>query len=618
MVALTGIRSGLALVLLASGAVIAEDCPDFNPHNNLYWGDLHVHTRYSLDASTQDTRTTPAQAYAFARGEGIGIQPWENGKPLRRLQLERPLDFAAVTDHAELLGEVELCTREGSPAYDSLWCKGFRGFPRTAFFMFNTAAASGRRLGICGDAGQRCLDAASDVWGVMQAAANEAYEACEFTSFNAYEWTGASENLANIHRNVIFSGAQVPALPPSFLEAGSAEALYSQLQADCLEGIEGCDVQVIPHNSNLSDGFMFPVGEIGTPVDADTRRRFETLVEVLQHKGSSECYYSPGVTEDELCAFEQLPYDKFSGKFQTWTLQPPQADDGFLRAVLNDGLDVRAQLGSNPFEFGFIGSTDTHLGTPGAVAEVDFAGHGGAGAPAGDGLPQGLVDDLEYSPGGLAAVWAPQNRREDIFDAMRRRETYATSGPRIELRLFAGETLPGDLCEQVDFAAAGYAAGEPMGSVIRGAAQARIAVAAQRDALSLPLQRLQVIKGWLDDKGEHHQRVYDIAGNADSDAGVNLTTCEPHGEGANQLCDVWADPDFSPTQQAYYYARAVENPSCRWSQRICAAAGVDCARPDTVPDDLEACCSDTHRPVIHERAVSSPVWYYPVLSESPE
>jgi hypothetical protein len=617
----------VALVLPV--AVLANDgpdsrCRDYNPDNNVYWGDLHIHTRYSLDASTQDTRTTPAQAYAFARGASLGIQPWHDGQPVRRLQLARPLDFAAVTDHAELLGEVALCTDEDSFAYNSLYCRGFRAFPRLAFFIFNSRAAAGGRLGLCGDDGERCLDAASGPWADIRsaaAAANDDAPDCRFTTFVGYEWTGAAENLANLHRNVIFRSEAAPDLPPSFIDSGgSVETLFRQLEEECVNAGNGCDALVIPHNSNLSDGFMFP--RPGSPqaysdaVSADRRRMFETLLEVYQHKGASECFYSPGVTEDELCAFEQLPYNKFSGKYASWGREKPAADDGFARQILRDGLSFRRDLGSNPYELGFIGSTDTHLGAAGAVSEEGFAGHGGAGVPARDEVPRGLVDDLEFNPGGLVAVWAPENRRAPLFDALRRREAYATSGPRITLRLFAGEALAPSLCESPDFVAEGYRQGRPMGAVLEGGKQLRLAVSAVADpgtelSPGLPLQRLQIVKGWIDAAGQPHERVYEVAGDPDNGASVDIDTCLASGDGFSQLCKVWQDPAFSPDQHAYYYARAVENPRCRWSQQICVANGVDCRDPSTIGDGLDGCCRADHRPVIQERAVTSPVWHYP-------
>jgi hypothetical protein len=602
-----------------------QPCRQQHPLNQVYWGDLHVHTRYSLDASTQDTRTTPAQAYDFARGAEIGIQPWQDGKALRHIRLQRPLDFAAVTDHAEMLGEVEICTTPGMEGYDGWSCKVFRWFPRIAFYLFNYTAASGERLGFCGDDGALCREGARRPWQEMQVAAEAAYdrsEDCQFTAFVAYEWTGASENLGNTHRNVIFRNAEVPALPVSFIDSDKlAVNLYRQLDEACIDADGSCDVIIIPHNSNLSDGFMFKTrGEDGSRLTAEqaaTRSRLETLVELLQHKGASECFYQAGVTEDELCAFEQLPYDKFSGKFQSWSREAPRPDDGFMREVLRDGLREQQRMGVNPFQTGFIGSTDTHLGTPGAVSEKDFYGHGGAGVPASEEIPPGLVDDLEFSPGGLAAVWARENSRDALFDAMQRRETYATSGPRIALRFFGGDQLETDLCEQTDFVARAYRQGTPMGGNLTAGQAPRFAVAAQRDAGShgdpgLPLQRLQIIKGWVDDTGGGHEKVYEVAGDPDNGASVDIRSCTSRGEGFDSLCTVWQDPDYRADEFAYYYARAVENPGCRWSQHICAAKAVDCGNPDSIGDGLEGCCAPEHRPIIQERAVSSPIWHSPL------
>jgi hypothetical protein len=264
-----------------------------------------------------------------------------------------------------------------------------------------------------------------------------------------------------------------------------------------------------------------------------------------------------------------------------------------------------------------VASTDTHLGTPGAVEEDRFLGHGGAGVPARASVPRGLPDKLEYNPGGLAVVWAEENSRQSLFAAMRRRETYATSGPRIVSRLFAGRDFEATLCEAPDRIQQGYARGVPMGGVLPLAEGApRLLVAASRDpgtadAPGLPLQRIQVVKGWVDAAGGAHTRVVDVAGDADNGASVDLHSCEPSGSGFDELCTVWEDDSFDPALPAFYYTRVLENPGCRWSQRQCAAAGVDCARPETVKRGFDACCADEHRPVVQERAWSSPVWYLP-------
>lgn len=607
-----------------------QPCKHYNALKMPLFGDTHVHTRYSLDASTQDTRTTPLQAYDFAQGKRIGIQPWtESGEATRSLKLKRPLDFAVVTDHAELFGEVSICQSPDMEGYGSWQCQIYRRWPRAAFFLFNSKASTGSgRLGFCGEGeGEYCRAAGAGPWREMRAAAEQAYdrsENCDFTTFIGYEWTGAAENLANLHRNVIFRNRHVPALPYSFVDEPTARGLWNHLEENCINADTGCDALVIPHNSNLSDGYMFSLtdadGVMLTDADLQKRSRIERLVEVMQHKGSSECFYGPGQTVDELCAFEQLPYDKFSGKFFSLTRSPPQADDGFLRAVLNDGLALERERGVNPYRMGFIASTDTHLGTPGEVAEQEYPGHGGAGQPASADEKPGFPDDLEFNPGGLAAVWAEENSRDAIFDAMHRRETFGTSGPRLSVRFFGGWDMDRDLCEESDFVAQSYRDGVPMGSILPPAGDSvrdpRFLVAAMMDPGTVsspgtPLQRAQIIKGWLDESGKKHQRVYEVAGNPANDASVDTLTCERRGEGYQQLCRVWRDPEFDPEQEAYYYARVVENPSCRWSQQICVANGVNCSNPGTIPKGLEACCSDDHRPVIQERAWTSPIWYSP-------
>jgi hypothetical protein len=601
-----------------------QPCINRTPSKRAFFGDLHVHTRYSLDASTQGTRTTPAQAYEFARGERIGIQPWtESGEAMRSLQLTRPLDFAMVSDHAELIGEVHMCNTPEVEGYRSWQCVLYRNWSRGAYYLFNFMATMRKtHMGQCGEDGELCQRAALAPWQEMQEAAEKYYDRsaeCEFTTFMGYEWTGMSpSNGGNLHRNVVFRNAQVPERPASFIDVPAAELLWDSLQTDCIGTGEGCDALVISHNSNMSAGSMFTgLDGDGGPMSkeyATTRARFEPLVEIMQHKGDSECYFQAGVTEDELCGFEKLSQDNIAG-FNN----PPTPQTGFIRNVLVDGLVIEQAVGVNPYQLGVIASTDTHLGTPGAADENLFLGHGGAGVPAGEKIPPGLPDKLEYNPGGLAVLWAEENSRDALFDAMRRREAYGTSGPRIISRFFAGWDFPADLCSAPDRIERAYASGVPMGSVLPGQQadhRPTFLVAASQDvgtssSPGTPLQRLQVIKGWIDTKGQRHERVIDVAGDADNGASVDVQSCATSGSGFADLCSVWVDEEFDPKQRAYYYSRAVENPTCRWSQRICAAAGVDCSAPDTISEGYEGCCAADHRPVVQERAWSSPVWYSP-------
>ena len=534
-----------------------------------------------------------------------------------------------VSDHAELIGEVYMCNTPEFDGYNSWQCLIYRHWSRGAYYLFNyMATIEQSHLGQCGNDDELCLRAALQPWQATQQAAEDFYDRsadCAFTTFVGYEWTGMdSSNGGNLHRNVVFRSAEVPRLPASFIDEPAAHLLWDSLQDTCKGAGNGCDALVIPHNSNYSAGSMFTGrtddGAAMTVEYAAQRAQFEPLVEIMQHKGASECYFKVGFTEDELCAFEQLPKDNIAG-FN----DPPTPDTGFVRKVLVDGLVIEEQLSVNPYQFGVIASTDTHLGTPGAAREDLFLGHGGAGVPAGTDVPVGLPDELMYNPGGLAVVWAHENTRDALFEAMRRRETYGTSGPRIISRFFAGWDFSADLCGAPDRIEQAYADGVPMGSLLSAGpdAQARpsFLVTASQDAGTLdspgtPLQRLQVIKGWVDATGQRHERTIDVAGSADNGATVDLQSCATSGIGSSDLCTVWVDEDFDPNERAYYYSRVVENPTCRWSQRICAAASVDCARPETVSEGYDGCCDAQHRPIVQERAWSSPIWHSPTSAPS--
>jgi len=637
---MAAVRVAVAALLLAgaaSGAAavehgeVREPCAVNDPLRRPWFGDLHVHTRHSLDASTQGTRTSPEQAYAFARGEALGLHPFsERGEPLRSVQLARPLDFAAVTDHAELFGEVHLCNTPGAPGFDSTACVVYRGWPRMAFFFMNARGAP--RFSFCGENGEVCIEAARGPWNEMREAAEAAYDrsaSCRFTSFAGYEWTQVAGASANLHRNVIFRGAAVPAVPASATDAPTPEDLWDALDRDCRQGEPGCDAVVIPHNSNLSGGLMFAPtqlrnGEAFDRAYAERRARNEPLVEIMQHKGDSECSVNAGSSGDELCNHELLPYDTFMGRFAEF-LRGESDPLNFTRNALGAGLAHRQRLGANPFEFGIIGSTDTHLGAPGLVEERDYPGHGGAGVPIGETLPDMLLDPIEYNPGGLAVAWAEENSRDALFAAFRRRETYGTSGPRIAFRLFGGFDLDDAACSGGGeaFARDGYARGVPMGGALPAAPDGRAPALAAwalmdpgtADAPGVPLQRLQIVKLESGADGALRETVVEVAGGPNG-AGVDADTCEPRGEGAAQLCGVWRDPDFDAAADAVYYARVVQNPSCRWHARACLAAGVRCDGGGTKPG-YEACCDEAYPKTVQERAWTSPIWYAPATAPAP-
>ena len=640
----------MVLVTMGNGAAAQHvPCSNSDPLRQPFFGDTHVHTAYSFDARSQDTRGTPEDAYRFAKGEPLRIQPYdENGVGQRVVQIDRPLDFTAVTDHAELLGEVAICNTEGMDGYWHPACFLHRHFPSLNVVLFGQKTLIEReRWGFCdedkGDSAY-CFATADTYWQKIQQAAAQAYDEsdeCSFTSFIGYEWTATVESGVNLHRNVIFKNDRVPSTAKSWVETPSAVDLWDYLEKDCVEGIPGCDALTIPHNSNISGGLMFESPLLDSEVApeepltaelAARRARWEPLIEITQHKGESECDSRLDIwAGDEYCGEEKFSYDSFGGKptgfaenIPMWAapvigLPVPQTknpgEKNFVRYALKQGLEQQATLGVNSLKFGITAATDTHIAAPGLTAEKDHPGHGGAGKAAGEGVV-GLPDDLENGPGGLTVLWAEENTRESLFAAMQRKEAYATSGTRPILRFFGGYELSEALCDAPDMVAQAYAKGVPMGADLPSSSDANRApkflVSAIKDpgtqrAQGTPLQRLQIVKGWYRD-GQLHEKVVDVAG-GDTGATVNLSNCERIGSGHDRLCSVWQDPDFNAQDNAFYYARVLENPSCRWSQFACNAAGVDCSDPDSVPEAFAQCCSAQHQPTVQERAWSSPIWF---------
>ncbi|KZX59209.1 hypothetical protein A3709_16840 [Halioglobus sp. HI00S01] len=388
----------------------------------------------------------------------------------------------------------------------------------------------------------------------------EAYDRssdCSFTSFIAYEWTASVGSGQNLHHNVVFKNDKVPDYAMSWIDTPSQVDLWNYLENECVANNPGCDAVVIPHNSNLSGGLMFETARLEnstippepvTREEAERRARWNTLFEVMQHKGSSECHSRlPVWSENKYCDFEKLNYDTFGGKDRgttgglplSWLARfAPEEDQpvtkkpdasNFLRYALKKGLQQQEELGVNSFKYGLVSSTDTHISAPGLAMEKNHPGHGGAGMGAGDGVPVGLPDELEYGPGGLAVLYAEENTRESLFAAMQRREAYATSGTRPVLRFFGGCDYPEDVCSAPNMVAQGYEGGVPMGGDMAAPdadnTAPRFIVSAVADAGTdeypgMPLQRLQLIKGWYED-GELHEKVLDVAG-ADNDATVDI------------------------------------------------------------------------------------------------
>ena len=649
----------VAFLVIASHTAIAQQAPspytetrqpcvNFDDNKLPFFGDTHVHTGFSFDAAAQDTRATAKDAYSFAQGNPMGIQPYDaDGKALRTIQLDRPLDFTAVTDHAEFLGEVNMCNNPDSGSYWHPACFAHRYSPISNQYVL---AAYGlvmkKRWGFCEQGEETCEAARLERWQFTKDAAEEAYDRsadCNFTSFIGYEWTATVGSGRNLHRNVIFKNFLVPDRPTSWIETPSAANLWQVLQKNCVEDKPGCDAITIPHNSNLSGGLMFESAEVSseelpdvklTKATAKLRSRWEPLHEMMQHKGSSECDNRRGWIEDEFCGFEKMHYDTFGGKntgdnqggqpnfiaglfgIEHGKTQTPSPSN-FIRYGLKKGLKQQAEIGENSFKFGLTAATDTHIGAPGQTSEQGHPGHGGAGMGAKEGVV-GLPDELEFGPGGLTVLWAKQNTREALFEAMRNREAYGTSGTRPILRFFAGWNYDNSLCGDPDMVKKAYAGGVPMGSDLSNIKEAgatpKILVSALQDPGTpgnpgTGLQRIQVIKGWYSD-GELHEKVLDVAGGENS-ASVDTQTCERQGTGHANLCSVWQDDDFDDQAPAFYYARVLENPSCRWSQYQCVAAKVNCEDPATIMEGFEGCCSTSHKLVQQERAWSSPIWYTP-------
>jgi hypothetical protein len=616
-------------------------CRDYDANRRAWFGDLHVHTAYSNDAYSFGVRVRPEGAYRYAFGESIRL-PLGDDSEAREVRIDRPLDFAAVTDHAEFLGEAQLCFDESLPAYNSEFCGTFRtGTGREPALLTKiTAPIPMRDKEVCGDDGETCGKAAEGPWREIIAAAeawNDASADCERTTFVAYEYSSFRLG-SNLHRNVIFRNAVVPARPISYLDAIREWDLWRILKERCIDGSPDCDVLAIPHNSNISNGRMFNIDYPGAGSDeqraarARLRVELEPLVEIMQHKGDSECRNGlSGVLGgvDELCDFEKfenLAFRNITGESEVDDCYAgPLADyvphlgpncltrNSYVRYALTEGLRQEAQIGVNPFKFGLMASTDTHNAMAGGVQEKNYPGHlGRSDALASDRVryTSEVAGNASNSPGGLIGVWAEENSREALFDAMRRREVFGTSGPRIRPRFFGGWELPADLCDDPGMVGKAYAAGVPMGADLpsRAADAPRFLVSAQADGGTgefpgVPLQRLQVIKGFVDDDGNHQQRVFEVAGDPENGASVDPATCAPRGSGFAQLCTVWSDPEFDPGRRAVYYLRAVENPSCRYSAWQCLSLPAG-ERP--------ADCGGEEVPrVIQERAWSSPIWYTP-------
>ena len=593
--------------------------PQFSPYvgrdfpTKVYWGDTHLHTAVSVDAGTMN-RIGQEDAFRFARGEEITTTHGLQAK------LSRPLDFLVIADHAEMYGLMPqllsgdqeiLSTETGKRWYGELTSGDSDKVFATA--MEIVGSLSGDVPPIKSDKAVR------DAWRNYTALADKYNDPGRFTALIGYEWTAIGGD--NLHRNVIFRGDSSDAnktIPFSQFDSKNPEDVWKHLAA--FEKENGAEVLAIPHNGNLSNGRMFRVetfdGQPLTKEFAALRAQYEPLVEVTQIKGDSEThpFLSPN---DEFADYETWDKSNLNGT-------EAKTDDMFqweyTREALKTGLKLGDKLGVNPYKFGMIGSTDAHTSLAAVEEENFFGKHSGVEpephrwehvvieAPD----PKFTIKGWQQAAGGYAGVWAKENTREAIFDAMKRKETYATTGPRMTVRFFGGWDFDEDDTKTRLPAAAGYGKGVPMGGDLSAAPDGKapsFLVAAAKDPYSGNLDRIQIVKGWMNADGKTEEKVYDVVWSDDRKPGAdgklppvgntvdveNATWSNSIGE--PEMITVWTDPDFDPNQRAFYYARVIEIPTPRWTAYEAKRFDVDMT--DEVPMTTQ------------ERAYTSPIWYTP-------
>ena len=614
-----------------------------------FYGDLHVHTEYSFDGYAMGTQATPYDAYRFAKGEAITNPGGFD------MQLSRPLDFYAVTDHAMFLGLAKASAETVTEFSKNDFAAPYHGLndPHnydTDFFSmikrlgtfanFLPSAVGSLRSGDIDK--DEVLEVIRSAWEDIIVAADEHNDPGNFTTFVAYEYTASTQDMGNLHRNVIFKGSdRLPREPFSRFHSVNPEDLWDWMDELRAMGVESLS---IPHNSNGSNGQMFKLEDwAGDPLDdayAEQRMRNEPVVEITQVKGTSETHPLLS-TRDEFAGFEIMPYRVATNALSA-------VNGSYAREALLNGLAIEDAGGQNPYKFGFIGSSDTHSGAA-AIEEdnyvsklgllsseavqrgsVPYTGldaqtfywgsrvlavtnpspRGGAGYSKINGQVYINGATPTFGASGLAAAWAEENTRDSLYAAFRRKEVFATSGPRIQIRFFAGADLEESMMSSPDGIDRAYEAGVTMGAdlqmVEEGEGAPKFLIMASADPSSAPLQRLQVIKGWVDEAGQTHEDVIDVAcakGASvdpetnrcpDNGARVDISSCAINPEtGDAQLSALWSDPDFDSGTRAFYYARVIENPTCRWSTWDAIRAGVE-PRPDLAK-------------TLQERAWSSPI-----------
>ncbi len=580
-----------------------------NSDRNAYFGETHIHTSWSLDAfAIGNTVTNPGDAYKYFKGEPIK-------HPLGYdIKIDTPLDWAGVTDHSEYAGVVQMANEPGSavgkiPEAEPLILKARtkEEMERVALYAINTLASGPPVKALMAP------EIADSIWKKNIELAEQANEPGKFTAFCSYEWTSMPNNM-NLHRNIFFKGcAKVPAMPFSALDSKDPVELWNWMDGQRKAGNE---LLAISHNANLSDGRMFPteVDTTGRPIDAAyaaSRVRNEPLIEIKQLKGTSETHplLSPN---DEFASFEIM-----SVLLGNPPGRIPHIVGSYARQALKDGLALEDTEGFNPYKFGFGAASDAHNSATPYRQDNFFGGHsftdGTIEARMSGTLVGGMFDARIEGTAGLTGVWAEENTRDSIFEAMQRKETFAVSGPHIKVRFFGGWEYASQILESQDWVKVAYAGGVPMGGDLPAVAglpkTPTFIVWAVKDPTSGNLDRIQIVKGWTK-SGQSFEKIFDVvwAGERKPDKWTGVVP--PVGStvdienatytntiGAVELKTVWTDPEFDPSLHAFYYARVLEIPTPRWTTIQAAKLGV--APPDVVSATIQ------------ERAWGSPIWYTP-------
>ena len=589
--------------------------PEQDYPNRVFFGDTHNHTTYSADAGMIGNILGPDEAYRFAKGE---IVISSTGL---KTQLARPLDFLVIADHAENLGLAPLLADKDETLMSTqfgmkLGAAVDAGDPAGAWKIWSESKATGN------DPLADHKEIYRTAWSRLTQAAEDHNQPGLFTAFIGYEWT-SNPGRNNLHRNVIFRGGKKNAdtiIPFSNFDSFDPEDLWEWMAE--FEKNTGDRVLAIPHNGNLSNGLMFDdvtlVSKTALDRDyAERRARWEPLYETTQMKGDGEAHPFLS-TDDEFADFETWDKGQLGPEPKTKDMLPRE----YSREALKRGLAYEAKLGVNPFKFGLIGSTDAHTSLS-TTQEDNFFGKVSAVEPTADpirfeetvggigGPPEVGQYARQTSASGLTAVWSRNNTREALWDAMARKEVYATTGTRLKVRVFAGYEFNETDLNRSDFATHGYEYGVPMGGdlkVVPNIKAPGFLIRSIRDVDGANLDRIQVIKGWLDSDGKTHERIYDVAvsdGRAISSDGrcktpvgntVNVEAATyTNSIGAPFLQAFWTDPNFDPSQRAFYYVRVLEIPTPRWTTYDAKVFGV------RLPDDVP--------PAIQERAYTSPIWY---------